>query len=221
MKWGIPTQHTQTRRYAKRDIVFAQGDAERSVLFLEDGAVSLTMVSPIGKEVMMGLLGEGDIFGESCLNGSSARPMTARVATATAIISSVRANIANRLMHDNPAFAETITKGLLRRLEKLEAAHIDQLFNTAEKRLARTLLQLADYRVDRIDVVHDKGRHVERISQDDLAELVGTTRSRINFFMRKFTKEGHLDYKMRSDITVKASLVGVLIDSVAFKSTQK
>jgi CRP-like cAMP-binding protein len=209
---GIPQQHTQTHTYKKREIIFHQGAPDRAVMFCEDGAVSLTHVSSVGKEVMADLASKGDIFGEHSITiGSAQRLMSARVATAQAVVTSVKTPVLMRLMKENPAVRDTVDHALKRKLQKQEAIIIDHRSNNTKRRLARALLQMAQYDTLAAAAL-DASRTIERIGHDDLAELIGCTRSRVNIFMREFRDAGMLDYTMRSDITVNASLIRILVD---------
>src|ERR1700741_5263735 len=184
-------------------IVFRQGDPADAVFYIQKGKIKLTVVSERGKEAVVGILEPGHFFGEGCLNG---HPL--RVTTATAIEQSLITRIPKAEMiatlHDQPEFSELFIADLLSRNSRIEEDLIDQLFNSSEKRLARTLLLLAKF---------GKEATVEPIigkfSQETLAEMIGTTRSRVSFFMNKFRKLGYIEYNGK--IKVNTSLLSVVL----------
>jgi CRP-like cAMP-binding protein len=194
---------TTTAQYDRNQVVYAQGDAANAVYFLQTGRVKLTVVSHNGKEAIVALLGPSDFFGEGCLTRQSLRMSTATAMDASSIMRLEKTRMV-RLLHDEPAFSEVFVKHLLARSIRIEEDLVDQLFNSSEKRLARVLLLLANY-----------GKEVEpepviaKISQETLAEIVGTTRSRVSFFMNKFRRLGFIDYKDR--LEVHSSLLNVVL----------
>ncbi len=184
-------------------VVFSQGDAADSVFYLVRGKVKIAVTSEQGKEAVVGLFGEGDFFGEGCLIGQPVRLATATSMSDTSVMRIEKAEMI-RVLHAEPAFAERFTAHLLTRNSRVEADLVDQLFNSSERRLARTLLLLANFgkegRPERITT---------RISQETLAEMVGTTRPRVSFFMNKFRKLGFIDYN--GDLKVNSSLLSVVL----------
>jgi CRP/FNR family transcriptional regulator, cyclic AMP receptor protein len=190
-------------KHVKGDVVFAQGDPADAVFFIQRGKVKITVNSDQGKEAVVAILGTGEFFGEGCLIG---QPL--RLAAATAMMDTVVMRVKKpemiRVLHAEPAFAEMFTAHLLTRNSRIEEDLVDQLFNSSEKRLARTLLLLANFGKD------GKPEPIAtRISQETLAEMVGTTRPRVSFFMNKFRKLGFIEYN--GDLAVHSSLVSVLL----------
>jgi CRP-like cAMP-binding protein len=185
-------------------VIFSQGDSADALLYIEKGKVKLTTVSPQAKEAVIGLLGPGDFFGEGFLAGQSARIATA-VAMADSSIVRIERDAFARLLR-NPVFTEKFLEHLLVRYIRVQADLIDQLFNSSEKRLARVLLLLSNY--------GDEGRpqsRIEKISQHTLAEMIGTTRSRVSVFMNKFRQRGFIDYD-DEHIEVRSSLLKVFLE---------
>jgi CRP/FNR family cyclic AMP-dependent transcriptional regulator len=180
--------------YQKDQVVFSQGDAADAVFYIQKGEIKLTVISEQGKEAVIGILEPGQFFGEGCLNGHSLR-----VTTGTAIVGSRITRIAKAAMiatmHDEPDFAELFMAYLLTRNSRIEEDLIDQLFNSSEKRLARLLLLLANFGKD-----GKREPIVGTFSQETLAEMIGTTRSRVSFFMNKFRKLGYIDYNGKLEI---------------------
>ncbi len=177
-----------TRQYRNKQVVFSQGDAADSVFFIQSGRVELTVVSTRGKEAVIGVLDEGSFFGEGCLAGQPLRMSTAVAIEPSSIIRVGKSTMV-RVLHQDPEFAELFTAYLLSRNARIEEDLVDQLFNSAEKRLARTLLLLAHFGKDsRPESV------VPKVSQETLAAMVGTTRSRVSHFMNRFGKMGFIDY---------------------------
>jgi CRP/FNR family cyclic AMP-dependent transcriptional regulator len=192
----------QVLQLRKNMAAFSQGDPADAIFFIESGKVKLTVVSPQGKEAVLTMLGPRDFFGEGCLVGQSSR-----LSTATTIEASTLFRVQKQAMllglHGQPDLSEKFTAALLARNINLEEDLCDQLFNHSEKRLARVLMKLN--RLGRnVDVPHAK---MTRLSHETLAEMVGTTRSRINFFMNKFKKLGLIQYKGTGDITVNEQLI--------------
>ncbi|HSL23685.1 MAG TPA: Crp/Fnr family transcriptional regulator [Vicinamibacterales bacterium] len=183
--------------------IFAQGDPAASVMYLEKGAVRLSVVSHSGKEAVIALIDAGHFFGEGCLAGQPQRMATATAMSSCTIVTLEKPEI-RRLLHDRPGFADAFLSHMLTRNIRIEEDLIDQLFNSTEKRLARTLLLLARY--GQPEASH---RALPRVSQELLAEMVGTTRSRVNFFMNKFRKLGFIDYN--GILKVNNSLLTVVL----------
>jgi CRP/FNR family cyclic AMP-dependent transcriptional regulator len=196
---------TQIQRveYPPSATIFAQGDPATSVMYVEQGAVQLSGLSHAGKEAVVALLDVSHFFGEGCLAGQSQRMATATAARACTIVVVERQEMVRQL-HAKPAFADRFLMHMLTRNIRIEEDLIDQLFNSSEKRLARTLLLLARY--GEPDASH---RRLPRVSQETLAEMVGTTRSRVNFFMNKFRKLGFIEYN--GDLKVHNSLLSVVL----------
>jgi CRP-like cAMP-binding protein len=189
--------------YSKNEVVFAQGDQADAVFYIQKGKVKLTVVSNAGKEAIIAILGPGDFLGEGSL---AAQPV--RLATATAIsnCSVIRLEKAAmiRVLHDEPAFSEMFVSYLLSRNMRIEEDLVDQLFNSSEKRLARVLLLLANF--------GKEGKPepaIAKISQETLAEMIGTTRSRVSFFMNKFRKMGFIEYN--GELHIHSSLLNIVL----------
>jgi CRP/FNR family cyclic AMP-dependent transcriptional regulator len=189
-------------RYAPDAVVFAQGDAANSVFYLEDGGVRLSVLSTRGKEAVIAMLGPGDFFGEGCLAGQPQRMCTAKALGKTAALRIRKADMAKAL-HEQPDFSDRFIAHMLSRNIRVEEDLVDQLFNSSEKRLARTLLLLAQYGKE------DAPRMLPKVSQETLAEMVGTTRSRVNVFMNKFRKLGFVEYN--GGLKVNRSLLSVVL----------
>ena len=194
---------TVPRGYPKTQLIFSQGDQADAVFFVQDGKVKLTVLSHQGKQAVIALLGPGDFFGEGCLAGQPLRMATATAMTEASIVRLPKQTMI-RVLHRDPAFSELFTAYLLSRNVRMEEDLVDQLFNSSEKRLARILLLLANFgKPGRPEPV------VPKISQETLAEMVGTTRSRISFFMNKFRKLGFVQYNGR--LEVHSSLLHVVL----------
>jgi CRP/FNR family transcriptional regulator, cyclic AMP receptor protein len=184
-------------------MIFAQGDPATSVMYVEAGVVRLSVVSHAGKEAVVAVLDAGHFFGEGCLAGQSKRIATA-TAMAPSTILAVEKQDMVRQLHAQPAFADRFMTHMLTRNIRIEEDLLDQLFNSSEKRLARTLLLLARY--GEPEATH---RVLPRVSQEVLAEMIGTTRSRVNFFMNKFRKLGFIDYN--GGLKINNSLLSVVL----------
>jgi CRP/FNR family cyclic AMP-dependent transcriptional regulator len=193
----------QRLKYGPAAMIFAQGDPATSVMYLEEGAVRLSVLSHAGKEAVIALLDEGHFFGEGCLAGQPQRMATATAMAPCTIVAVDKPDMV-RYLHARPAFADRFLTHMLTRNIRIEEDLIDQLFNSSEKRLARTLLLLARY--GEPEASH---RALPRVSQEVLAEMVGTTRSRVNFFMNKFRKLGLIDYN--GGLKVNNSLLTVVL----------
>ena len=190
-------------RFAAGAVVFAQGTRAESVFYIQDGGVKLSVLSSAGKEAVVAMLGPGDFFGEGCLAGQPLRMGTA-VAVVPTILMRIQKREMIRTLHEQPAFSDRFIAHMLVRNIRIEEDLVDQLFNSSEKRLARTLLLLARYGKE------DKpARVLPRLSQETLAEMVGTTRSRVNFFMNKFRKLGFIDYN--GGLKINSSLLSVVL----------
>ncbi len=189
--------------YQPADVIFSQGDASDSVLYIQEGAVKLSVLSHRGKEAIVGLLGPGDFFGERALTGHPVRLEAATAVAATTVLVIPKQQMV-RLLHDQHALSDRFIAHMLARNIRIEEDLVDQLFNSSEKRLARTLLLLARY-----GKLEQTSRVLPRISQETLAEMIGTTRSRVNFFMNKFKKLGFIEYN--GSLKVNQSLLTVIL----------
>ena len=194
---------TQRVEYQPGATIFAQGDPATSVMYVEKGTVRIAVVSHAGKEAVIAVLDADHFFGEGCLVGQSQRMATA-AAMAPCTIVSVEKHDMVRHLHTQPTFADRFLTHMLSRNIRIEEDLIDQLFNSSEKRLARTLLLLARY--GEPEASH---RTLPRVSQETLAEMVGTTRSRVNFFMNKFRKLGFIEYN--GGLKINNSLLSVVL----------
>jgi CRP-like cAMP-binding protein len=196
-------QGSSTRDYQKAQPVFAQGDRAESVFFVQRGKVKVTVLSRQGKQAVIALLGPGDFFGEGCLAGQPVRMATAIAMTESSIVRLPKQTMLRALQRD-PALSGVFTAYLLSRNIRMEEDLVDQLFNSSERRLARILLLLANFgKEGRPEPV------VPKISQETLAEMVGTTRSRISHFMNKFRKLGFVKYN--GGLEVHSSLLHVVL----------
>jgi CRP-like cAMP-binding protein len=197
---GISGRVVQHRTGA---VIFSQGDPCDSVLYIQTGGVKLGVISHAGKEAIVAMLGAGDFFGEGALAGQPLRMATA-VATSASAILVVEKQQMIHLLHEQHALSDRFLAHVLARNIRVEADLVDQLFNSSEKRLARTLLLLARY--GKQDIPH----HVlPKLSQEMLAEMVGTTRSRVNFFMNKFKKLGFIEYN--GGLKINDSLLSIVL----------
>ena len=193
-----------TKTYRSRQVVFAQGDAAGAVYYLESGRIKLTVVSAGGKSAVIAMLDPGTFFGEGCLAGQPQRVSTASAVEASRVVSiEKRAMIS--LLHREREFSELFTEYLLSRNVRIEEDLVDQLFNSSEKRLARLLLLLAHFGKD-----SKKETVLPKISQETLASMVGTTRSRVSFFMNRFRELGFVDYDSGA-LQVNSSLLSVIL----------
>jgi CRP-like cAMP-binding protein len=190
--------------YRKNQKIFSQGDPADAIFYIQQGKVKLTVVSNQGKEAVIGLLGLHDFFGEGCLAGQPLRMATA-VALSECLIVRLEKRGTMRVLHDEPTFSELFLSYLLSRNTRLEEDLVDQLFNSSEKRLARVLLLLANFgKEGKPEPV------VPKISQETLAEIIGTTRARVSFFMNKFRKLGLIDYN-GGGVEVHSSLMNIVL----------
>jgi CRP/FNR family transcriptional regulator, cyclic AMP receptor protein len=189
--------------FRKKQAIFSQGDAADSVMYLQKGSVKLTVVNEGGKEAVVAIFGSGDFFGEGGMAGQ-----TIRIATATAIVPTTVLVIGKdemmQVLHAENSLSDRFIKFMLARNIRVEADLIDQLFNSTERRLARTLLLLARYGTE-----GQPERVLQRVSQETLAEMIGTTRSRVNLFMNKFRKLGFIEYN--GEIKINKSLLTVVL----------
>ena len=189
--------------YKPLDVIFSQGDTCDSVMYIQKGAVRLSVLSHAGKEAIVGMLGAGDFLGEGALAGQPIRMGTDTAVSATSVLVVPKTQMI-QLLHDEPGFSDRFIEYMLSRNIRIEEDLVDQLFNSSEKRLARTLLLLARYGKE------DKPQGVlPKLSQEMLAEMIGTTRSRVNFFMNKFRKLGFIEYN--GGLKINTSLLSVVL----------
>jgi CRP/FNR family transcriptional regulator, cyclic AMP receptor protein len=197
---GVPQR---TVRFAAGAVVFAQGAQANSVFYVQEGGVKLSVISTAGKEAVVAMLGPGDFVGEGCL---ASQPL--RMGTATAVMKTALLRIPKRdmirMLHEHSTFSDRFIAHMLTRNIRIEEDLVDQLFNSSEKRLARTLLLLARYGKE-----DTTPRVLPKLSQETLAEMVGTTRSRVNFFMNKFRKLGLIEYN--GGLKVNSSLLSIVL----------
>lgn len=189
--------------YAEGATIYRQGSACDKVMYVKKGEVKLSVISKTGREAIVAILGAGNFFGEGALAGQLVRIGSATAHTASTVIAVQKADM-KRLLHEEHALSDGFITHLLTRNVRIEEDLIDQLFNSAEKRLARTLLLLARYGEE-----HRPQRVIPKISQETLAEMVGTTRSRVNFFMNRFKKLGFIS--VEGGLTVNNSLLSVVL----------
>jgi CRP/FNR family transcriptional regulator, cyclic AMP receptor protein len=190
-------------KYRKDEIVFSQGEPADAVFYIQKGRIKVTVISQHGKEAVVAMLGTDEFFGEGCLAGQPRRMATVAAVADSAIMRLEKSAIV-RLLHDEPAFSEMFISHLLARTIRVEEDLVDQLFNSSEKRLARLLLLLANF--------GKEGRPepiVAKISQETLAEMIGTTRSRVSHFMNKFRQLGFIEYN--GHLEVHSSLLSVVL----------
>jgi CRP/FNR family transcriptional regulator, cyclic AMP receptor protein len=193
----------RVKAFKRAEIIYSQGDAAESVMYLQEGGVKLSVVSESGKEAVVGILGPGNFFGEGCLAGQSIRMGTATTITPSTVLVIGKAKMFKAL-HEQHALSDRFITFMLARNIRIEEDLVDQLFNSSEKRLARTLLLLARYGKE------DKPHAVlPKMSQEVLAEMIGTTRSRVNFFMNKFRKLGFIKYN--GGLQINSSLLSVVL----------
>jgi CRP/FNR family cyclic AMP-dependent transcriptional regulator len=189
--------------FENKETIFSQGDPAEEVLYIQKGGVRLSVVNEAGKEAVVAVLGPGDFFGEGCLAGQPIRVGTATAIAATTALAIEKQEMI-RVLHDEHAFSDRFITYMLSRNIRIEEDLVNQLFNSSEKRLARTLLLLARYGTQ------DKPQRVlPKIPQETLAEMVGTTRSRVNFFMNKFRKLGFIKYN--GVLQIDTSLLSVIL----------
>ena len=191
--------------YARGESIFAQGDECEDVLYIQAGGVKLSVLSKNGREAIVAMLGPGDFFGEGCLAGQPLRMGSATAITPSAILLVPKKKM-TKMLHEHHAMSDRFISYILARNIRIEADLVDQLFNSSEKRLARTLLLLARYGKE-----EHPARVVPKISQESLAEMVGTTRSRVNFFLNKFKRLGFIDYNGDTALKVNTSLLSVVL----------
>jgi CRP-like cAMP-binding protein len=191
--------------FPKRRIIFAQGDPSDAVFYIREGKVRLTVVSQIGKEATIGILNKGDFFGEGCLTGQLLRLCSATAMTDCSVMRIDKKSMME-VLHREHAFSDMFVAYLLTRNIRYEEDLVDQLFNSSEKRLARILLLLAQFGKDGKPEIL-----IPKISQETLAEMIGTTRSRVSFFMNRFRKLGFIDYHAGNELQVHSSLLNIVL----------
>jgi CRP/FNR family transcriptional regulator, cyclic AMP receptor protein len=190
-------------KFRAKETVFAQGDPATNVMYIQEGGVKLTVVNETGKEAVVAMLGAGDFFGEGCLAGQSICMATATAISPTTVLVIEKSEM-TRVLHQEHELSDRFIAYMLSRNIRVEEDLVDQLFNSTEKRLARTLLLLARYGAQG----HPQ-RVLPKVSQEMLAEMIGTTRTRVNFFMNKFKKLGFIRYN--GEIHVNNSLLSVVL----------
>jgi CRP/FNR family cyclic AMP-dependent transcriptional regulator len=191
-------------KFRRKEAVFAQGDPAKVVMYIQEGGVKLSVVNETGKEAVVAILGPGDFFGEGCLAGQSVCMATATTIAPTTVLV-IEKNEMIRVLHEEHEFSDRFIAYMLARNVRVEEDLIDQLFNSSEKRLARTLLLLARY--------GSRGhpqKVLPKVSQEMLSEMIGTTRPRVNFFMNKFRKLGFIQYS-KGEIHIDNSLLSVVL----------
>ena len=187
----------------KKQTIFSQGDAANAVFYIQDGRVKLTVLSSKGKEAVIAILGRGNFFGEASLAGRSLRLETASAMEPSTIVRIEKATMV-RMLHKEPSFSELFVTYLLSRNIRIQEDLVDQLFNSSEKRLARVLLLLTHFgKEDKAESI------IPKLSQETLAEMIGTTRPRVSFFLNKFRKLGFIEYN--GGLRVRNSLLNVIL----------
>lgn len=189
---------------SRKQVVFSQGDPADAVFFIQSGKIKLGVISPGGKEATIAILSAGDFLGEDCIANSHVRRLATAVTMAPAVVLKINRKEMVRALHEQHALSDLFVAYLLSRNLRIQEDLVDQLFNSSEKRLARTLLLLAQIgKEGATEVV------IPKISQETLAEMIGTTRSRVNFFMNRFRKMGFIEYNGK--LRVHRSLLNVVL----------
>lgn len=192
-------------QFARGETIFRQGDVSSEVFYIVSGGVKLSVLSEAGREAVVAMLGPSDFFGEGCLTGQTIRVGSATAITPSTILHIGKAKMA-QLLHQQHEMSDRFIAHMLSRNRRIEEDLIDQLFNSSEKRLARALLLITRYgKQDR------PLRVVPRVSQETLAEMIGTTRSRVNFFLNKFKKLGFIEYDNGTPLKINSSLLSVIL----------
>ena len=191
--------------YGRNESIFTQGDACSSVMYIQSGGVKLSVLSKTGREAVVAMLGPGDFFGEGCLAGQPIRMGSATAITPSTILLVGKQTMV-RLLHKQHAMSDRFISHMLSRNIRIEEDLVDQLFNSSEKRLARTLLLLARYGKQ-----DTPSRSVPKVSQETLARMIGTTRSRVNFFLNKFKRLGFIEYEGDLPLKINNSLLSVVL----------
>jgi CRP/FNR family transcriptional regulator, cyclic AMP receptor protein len=205
LKVFLTKTHGKRKRadYAENTSIYAQGDAADAIFYIHKGKVKLTVLSRQGKEAVVAILGGGEFFGEGCLAGQPLRMGTAISLSECSIMKLAKTDVI-RALHEQPSFSEVFLAHLLTRNIRIEEDLVDQLFNSSEKRLARVLLLLANFGKEGTPQTV-----IPKMSQETLAEIVGTTRSRVSFFMNRFRKLGFIEYN--GGLTIHSSLLNVVL----------
>jgi CRP-like cAMP-binding protein len=193
----------KVRQFKRAETIFSQGAAAESVMYIQEGGVKITAVSASGKEAIIAILGSGEFFGEGCLAGQSVRMGNATAVTPSTVLV-IDKNEMQHVLHEQHDLSDLFINFVLTRNIRVEEDLVDQLFNSTEKRLARTLLLLARYGKQ-----DQPQRVLPKVSQETLAEMIGTTRTRVNLFMNKFRKMGFIKYN--GVIEINASLLSVVL----------
>jgi len=191
--------------FPKKQAIFVQGDSSDAVFYIQKGKVKLTVVSETGKEATIGILNEGDFFGEGCLTGQTLRMCSATAMTDCSVMQIDKRSMME-VLHREHAFSDMFVAYLLTRNIRYEEDLVDQLFNSSEKRLARILLLLAHFGKEGVPETA-----IPKMSQETLAEMIGTTRSRVSFFMNRFRKLGFIDYHAGDELQVHSSLLNIVL----------
>jgi len=191
------------KQFKRAEVIYSQGDAAKSVLYLQKGGVKLSVVNEVGKEAVVGILGPGDFFGEGCLAGQPVRMGLATTITPSTVLVIEKREMF-KVLHEQRELSDRFISFMLARNIRIEEDLVDQLFNSSEKRLARTLLLLARYGKE--DKPHGV---IPNLSQETLAEMIGTTRSRVSFFMNKFRRLGFIRYN--GGLQINTSLLSVVL----------
>jgi CRP-like cAMP-binding protein len=197
--------HTSTREYLDKETIYAQGDKADALFYIRQGNVKLTAKSKIGKKAITAILHQGDFFGEGCLAKRSLRMSTATAIEASSIARVTRLDV-TRIIHRQPAFAKLLISSLILRIERIQGDYVEQIFSSSEKRLARVLLLMAGFAGEK-----EPEPVLLKVSQETLAEMVGTTRSRVSYFMNRFRKLGLIDYN--GSVKVHSELLSYLEDN--------
>ena len=203
-----PFDHRRRRKiraFSKKQPIFVQGDSSDAVFYIQKGKVRLTVVSKSGKEATIGILNEGDFFGEGCLAGQTLRLFSTTAMTDCSVMQ-IDKTYMMEVLHREHAFSDMFVAHLLTRNIRYEEDLVDQLFNSSEKRLAQILLLLAHF-----DKEGKQETLIANVSQETLAEMIGTTRSRVSFFMNRFRKLGFIDYHGGDDLQVHSSLLNIVL----------
>jgi CRP/FNR family cyclic AMP-dependent transcriptional regulator len=191
--------------FPKKQTIFAQGDPSDAVFYIREGKVRLTVVSEVGKEATIGILNQGDFLGEGCLTGQHLRLCSAIAMTDCSVMKIEKKSMVE-VLHRQQAFSDMFVAYLLTRNVRYEEDLVDQLFNSSEKRLARILLLLAHFGKEGVPETV-----IPKMSQETLAEMIGTTRSRVSFFMNRFRKLGFIDYQAGDELQVHSSLLNIVL----------
>jgi CRP/FNR family cyclic AMP-dependent transcriptional regulator len=191
--------------FPQKQTIFSQGDSSDAVFYIKEGKVRLTVVSQIGKEATIGILNKGDFFGEGCLTGQPLRLCSATAMTDCSVMKIAKKSMME-VLHREQSFSEMFVAYLLARNIRYEEDLVDQLFNSSERRLARILLLLAHFGKEGVPETV-----ISKMSQETLAEMIGTTRSRVSFFMNRFRKLGFIDYQTGDELQVHSSLLNVVL----------